>query len=70
MKSCCALLLRIIENQEDPLSVEEIRSHTDLQYLHINLSLLLDKLVKKSLIREVAVSLDDSLSELELRYTR
>jgi hypothetical protein len=69
MQSCCALLLRIIENRKAPLGVDEIRSHTDLQYLHINLSLLLNKLVKKSLIREVAVSLDDSITELELRYT-
>jgi hypothetical protein len=69
MKSCCALLLRIIEKREAPLCIEEIRSHTDLQDVHINLSLLLNKLVTKSLIREVAVSLDDSITELELRYT-
>jgi hypothetical protein len=69
MESCCALLLRIIENREAPIGVDEIRSHTDLRYLHINISLLLNKLVKKSLIREVAVLLDDSMTELELRYT-
>jgi hypothetical protein len=69
MKNCCELLLRIIEEPDGPLSVEEIKSHADLQYLHINLALLLNKLVSKSLIREVAVALDDSVTELELRYT-
>lgn len=69
MKSCCKLLLRILEDRQAPWRVDEIQSHIDLQHLRIDISLLLNKLVKKSLIREVAVSLDDTLSELELRYT-
>ncbi|MEX2461622.1 MAG: nucleotidyltransferase-like protein [Paenibacillaceae bacterium] len=69
MKSCCKLLLRILEERNSPWSVDEIQAHVDLKHLRINVSLLLDKLVKKSLIREVAVSLDDTFSELELRYT-
>jgi hypothetical protein len=69
MKSCCKLLLRILEERKSPWPIDEIQSHVDLQHLRINLSLLLNKLVNKSLIREVAVSLDDSFSELELQYT-
>jgi hypothetical protein len=69
MQSCCKLLLRIVEDGSTPWRVDEIQSHMDLQHLQINISLLLNKLVKKSLIREVAVSLDDTFSELELRYT-
>lgn len=69
MKSCCKLLLRILEDRQAPWRVDEIQSHIDLQHLRIDISLLLNKLVKKSLIREVAVSLDDTFSELELRYT-
>jgi hypothetical protein len=69
MKSCCKLLLSILEMRSDPWRIDEIQSHIDLQHLHINVSLLLNKLVKKSLIREVVVALDDTFSELELRYT-
>jgi hypothetical protein len=69
MKSCCKLLLRILEDRKDPWRVDEIQSHIDLLHIRINISLILNKLVKKSLIREVAVSLDDAVSELELRYT-
>lgn len=69
MKSCCKLLLRILEDRQAPWRIDEIQSHADLQHLRINISLLLNKLVNKSLIREVAVSLDDAFSELELRYT-
>jgi hypothetical protein len=69
MKSCCRLLLRIVNDREDAWRVDELQSHDNLQHIDINVSLLLNKLVKKSLLREVAVSLDDSVSELELRYT-
>jgi hypothetical protein len=69
MKSCCRLLLRIVNNREDAWRVDELQSHDNLQHIPINVSLLLKKLVNKSLLREVAVSLDDSVSELELRYT-
>jgi hypothetical protein len=69
MKSCCKLLLCILENRSTPWRIDEIQSHIDLQHLRINVSLLLNKLVKKSLVREVAVSMDDTFSELELRYT-
>jgi hypothetical protein len=69
MESCCKLLLRILEGRETPWPIAEIQSHIDLQHLRINVALLLNKLVKKSLVREVAVAMDDTFSELELRYT-
>jgi hypothetical protein len=69
MKSCCKLLLRILEERNTPWRIDEIQTHVDLQHLQINVSLLLNKLVKKTLVREVAVALDDTFSELELRYT-
>jgi hypothetical protein len=69
MQSCCRLLLRIVTNREDAWRVDELQSHDNLQHMPINVSLLLNKLVKKSLLREVAVAMDDSVSELELRYT-
>jgi hypothetical protein len=69
MESCCKLLLRILEGRETPWQIAEIQSHIDLHHLRINTSLLLNKLVKKSLVREVAIAMDDTFSELELRYT-
>jgi hypothetical protein len=69
MKSCCKLLLCILERRSTPWRIDEIQSHIDLQHLRINVSLLLNKLVKKALVREVAVAMDDTFSELELRYT-
>jgi hypothetical protein len=69
MESCCKLLLSILEKRSTPWRIDEIQSHIDLQHLRINVSLLLNKLVKKALVREVAVAMDDTFSELELRYT-
>jgi hypothetical protein len=69
MKNCCKLLLRILEGRKTPWRIDEIQSHIDLQHLCINVSLLLNKLVNKSLVREVAITMDDSFSDIELRYT-
>jgi hypothetical protein len=69
MKSCSNVLLQMIESREEPWSLQEIQNHPKLFDEDINLTLLLNKLVKKALLREVAVSMDDDFSELELRYT-
>ncbi|WNQ12457.1 nucleotidyltransferase-like protein [Paenibacillus aurantius] len=70
MESCCRVLLRILESREEPWSVAEIQDQKEMVDVQVQLSLLLNKLVQKSLIREVAVPLDDSFSRFELRYTR
>lgn len=69
MKSSCSLLLKILADRSEPWSIAELQSHPDIKVLHVDLSLLLQKLVKRSYISEVAVmkEIDDS-GIIELRY--
>ncbi|AZN43187.1 nucleotidyltransferase-like protein [Paenibacillus albus] len=69
MKSCCELLFTILCSREEPWSVMELQHHPLLMGLHIDLSLLLQKLVKRGYIREVAfMPLAGDTEALELRY--
>lgn len=69
MKACCALLFDILASREEPWSVLELNTHPSLAGLHVDLSLVLQKLVSRGLIREVAILLDDGFPDaLELRY--
>jgi hypothetical protein len=69
LEKCCGPIFRVLESGDRLWSVQEIRSHPALRENPVNLSLLLGKLVKKSLVREVAVPVKEDLSMLELRYT-
>ncbi|KIL36886.1 hypothetical protein SD71_05200 [Cohnella kolymensis] len=70
MESCCSLLIRIIESREQFWSVAELRQHPELSGLSLDLPLLLQKLVKRGCIREVARSARDRGEGLmELCYT-
>ncbi|MFC0213580.1 nucleotidyltransferase-like protein [Paenibacillus chartarius] len=68
MERCCVPLLHILESREEPWSAAELQRLPALRDISADLPLLLNKLVKKSLIREVAMTNDVEL-ELELRYT-
>jgi hypothetical protein len=69
MKSCCRLLLDIIESREEPWSVGELMARPELKALRLDLSLLLRKLVTRGLIREVAVlPVSGDPDALELQY--
>ncbi|BBH24698.1 hypothetical protein Back11_60430 [Paenibacillus baekrokdamisoli] len=69
MKSCCELLFSILGSREEPWSVMELQHHPVLAALHIDLSLLLQKLVKRGYINEVAIMpITGDLEALELRY--
>jgi len=69
MKFCCRLLLELMESSEEPLSVMELYNHPELHHLRVDLSLLLQKLVVRGFIREVAVIPDTGDTEaLELKY--
>ena len=70
MKSCCELLFSILGSREEPWSVVELQQHPLLLDLHLDdLSLLLQNLVKRGYIDEVAiVSTTGDLEALELRY--
>ncbi|MFX3632693.1 MAG: nucleotidyltransferase-like protein [Candidatus Pristimantibacillus sp.] len=69
MKECCSLLLELMESREEPWSIVELQNHPSLETLQVDLSLIVQKLVKRSYIREVAVmpSIGDA-EALELRY--
>lgn len=69
MKSSCSLLLSILAGREEPWSVAELQNHPSIQVLHLDLSLLLQKLVKRAYVSEVAVIKENTEPGiLELRY--
>lgn len=69
MKGCCSLLFDVMEGREEPWSIVELQNEPSIEMLHVDLSLIVHKLVKRSYIREVAVmpSIGDT-EALELRY--
>ncbi|UJF32442.1 nucleotidyltransferase-like protein [Paenibacillus hexagrammi] len=69
MERCCKGIITVLAENEKPVSVEELQLHPLLIEVSAELPLLLNKLVKKGLIKEVAVPMDDDISELELKYT-
>ncbi|EFM11813.1 conserved hypothetical protein [Paenibacillus curdlanolyticus YK9] len=69
MKACCSLLLRTLSSREEPWSVMELQNHPTFIDLHVDLSLVLQKLVSRSYVREVAFMPESGDPEaLELRY--
>ncbi|XEC94121.1 nucleotidyltransferase-like protein [Paenibacillus tarimensis] len=69
MKTCCALLFKVLMSREEPWSVTELHHHPELSGLSIDLSLLLKKLLNRGYIREVAVmSPQGDPAALELKY--
>jgi hypothetical protein len=70
MESSCALLIRLIESRSESWTPSELLQHPDLSGLSLELSVLLQKLVNRGCIREIAKASRDSISGLlELRYT-
>lgn len=69
MERCCKALTRILNERDLPWSASELQLHPQLSEIKVELPLLLNKLVKKSLIKEVAIPIDDEISEIELKYT-
>lgn len=69
MERCCEAFIQILRDNAQPLSSDELQQHSQLVEVKSELPLLLNKLVKKGLIKEVAVIIDEHTSEIELRYT-
>ena len=69
MERCCEAFIQILRENEQPLSSDELQQHSQLVEVKSELPFLLNKLVKKGLIKEVAVIIDEHTSEIELRYT-
>ncbi|MFS0723735.1 nucleotidyltransferase-like protein [Paenibacillus sp. 1P07SE] len=73
MKSSCSLLLQVMSSKEEPWSIMELHTHPDLQILHIDLALVVQKLVKRGIIDEVAIltysdEIEDLSDFMELKY--
>ncbi|SDS24347.1 Nucleotidyltransferase-like [Paenibacillaceae bacterium GAS479] len=69
MKSSCGLIFQIMESRDEPWSISELSRHCTLADLPIDLSLLLQKIVQRGYLREVAVmSRSIEAEALELRY--
>ena len=68
METCCAALLDVLRAHPYPLSVLELASMPELAGLNIDLPLLLSKLARKMLVREV-LAVEDESHSLELKYT-
>lgn len=69
MEACCTLLIRILEEAEKPISVQELLAHPFLKGMSTaNIPLMLNKLARKSIIKEVAVPAEEELFSLEIRY--
>ncbi|WP_336789243.1 nucleotidyltransferase-like protein [Paenibacillus sp. MMO-177] len=69
MKSCCSLLFEAISSRQEPWTICELQNYPPIQELHIDLSLVVQNLVKRAYVREVAVMPDNGDPDvLELRY--
>ena len=73
MKSSCSLLMKVLQSRVEPWSIMELHRHPDLLVLHVDLSLVLQKLVNRGFIDEVAIltyqeEIEDLADYMELRY--
>ncbi|MCZ8517789.1 nucleotidyltransferase-like protein [Paenibacillus filicis] len=69
MERCCRLLIHLLASREEAWSMEELQQVDQLAEVRSELPLLLNKLVRKSLAKEVAFTMEADLSLMELRYT-
>ncbi|MCD1261070.1 hypothetical protein B5M42_019895 [Paenibacillus athensensis] len=69
MERCCKALFSILQQSEQPWGADDLQNHPHLAEIRVELPLLLNKLARKSLIREVAIPMDEELNEVELKYT-
>lgn len=70
MELCCSVLLDVLRSREEAWSLQELMQIQELTDLELDLSLLLSKLVRKSLIREVVEHEDGQQTLLlRLKYT-
>jgi hypothetical protein len=69
MERSCKMLLNILSSREQAWSLQELQQYGGLADVKLELPLLLNRLVKKSLAKEIIYTLDEQVSELEIRYT-
>ncbi|NIK72369.1 nucleotidyltransferase-like protein [Paenibacillus sp. BK720] len=69
MKSCCSLLFEAFSSRQEPWTICELQNYPPIQELHIDLSLIVQNLVKRAYVREVAVMpANGDPDVMELRY--
>lgn len=69
MERCCMPLFEVLGSREEAWSLQELQQEAKLTDIRMELPLLLSKLVKKSLVKEIVFTDDAELTVLELRYT-
>jgi hypothetical protein len=69
LERCCKMLLAVLNSREHAWSLHELQQNSDLSEVKAELPLLLKKLVKKSLVKEIIYTADEQVIVLELRYT-
>lgn len=69
LEKCCSTLIRFLRKQERPFGLYELEQSEEFAIVSDQLPVLLKMLVKKSLIREVAVAGSDDIDILEIKYT-
>ncbi|WP_025684454.1 nucleotidyltransferase-like protein [Paenibacillus maysiensis] len=70
MEGCSAPLFRILGSRREPWSINELINHPELKNLQLDLTVVLRKLVYRSLIREsVGGNLRDHGHHSEIRYS-
>ncbi|WP_051237120.1 hypothetical protein [Paenibacillus pinihumi] len=68
MKSCSSLIFQVLKSREEPWSLKELQHHASLSWLEADLALLVNKLLARGYVREVAViGPDGSFSNLEMK---
>ncbi|RXZ79839.1 hypothetical protein EBB07_21660 [Paenibacillaceae bacterium] len=69
LKTCCELIIDVLGSREEAWGLSELSNHPILSGLEIDLSLLLQKLVTRDYINEVAVVLaGENADRIELKY--
>ncbi|SCW81502.1 Nucleotidyltransferase-like [Paenibacillus tianmuensis] len=68
MERCCKPLIELLASREEAWSLQELQQQPELADIKADLPLLLNKLVKKSLAKEIVFTHDPELSVLEMRY--
>lgn len=70
MEECSSLLFRILGSRQEPWSIDELMNHPELKNLQLDLTVVLRKLVYRSLIKESAAGdFRDRGHNRELRYS-
>lgn len=68
-RDCCQVLIKLVESRKQPWTASEIKEHPAISELHVDIPLILKKLVERGILKEVAIAKDEALSLLEIQYT-